>query len=104
MEQQKSSRDSLQYSSGYSSQTNTPSCSEDTIPSQGSAPLSPQVRTQALGTLEFVWIIAMDQAPKSPRRQSIYFNKANYLAHTEEVFDFCINGPIEPAQYCHLPL
>lgn len=37
MEQQKSSRDSLQYSSGYSTQTNTPSCSEDTIPSQGSA-------------------------------------------------------------------
>ncbi|MEQ2174457.1 hypothetical protein GOODEAATRI_008155 [Goodea atripinnis] len=35
MEQQKSSRDSLQYSSGYSTQTNTPSCSEDTIPSQG---------------------------------------------------------------------
>ncbi|MEQ2239230.1 Protein MTSS 2, partial [Ilyodon furcidens] len=34
MEQQKSSRDSLQYSSGYSTQTNTPSCSEDTIPSQ----------------------------------------------------------------------
>ncbi|XP_053283574.1 MTSS I-BAR domain containing 2a isoform X1 [Pleuronectes platessa] len=34
--QQKSSRDSLQYSSGYSTQTNTPSCSEDTIPSQGS--------------------------------------------------------------------
>lgn len=37
MEQQKSSRDSLQYSSGYSTQTNTPSCSEDTIPSQGNA-------------------------------------------------------------------
>ncbi|KAM6976652.1 protein MTSS 2 isoform 3-T3 [Aplochiton taeniatus] len=36
MEPQKSHRDSLQYSSGYSSQTNTPSCSEDTIPSQGS--------------------------------------------------------------------
>uniref|UniRef100_A0A1A8FSM8 Metastasis suppressor 1-like n=1 Tax=Nothobranchius korthausae TaxID=1143690 RepID=A0A1A8FSM8_9TELE len=36
MEQQKSSRDSLQFSSGYSTQTNTPSCSEDTIPSQGS--------------------------------------------------------------------
>ncbi|XP_068168803.1 protein MTSS 2-like isoform X1 [Antennarius striatus] len=35
-QQQKSSRDSLQYSSGYSTQTNTPSCSEDTIPSQGS--------------------------------------------------------------------
>ncbi|XP_076854450.1 protein MTSS 2 isoform X1 [Brachyhypopomus gauderio] len=36
VEQQKSSRDSLQYSSGYSTQTTTPSCSEDTIPSQGS--------------------------------------------------------------------
>ncbi|XP_028453952.1 metastasis suppressor protein 1 [Perca flavescens] len=32
-----SSRDSLQGSSGYSSQTNTPCCSEDTIPSQVSA-------------------------------------------------------------------
>ncbi|XP_023809481.1 MTSS1-like protein isoform X9 [Oryzias latipes] len=36
MEQQKSSRDSLQYSSGYSTETTTPSCSEDTIPSQSS--------------------------------------------------------------------
>ncbi|XP_027870002.1 MTSS1-like protein isoform X3 [Xiphophorus couchianus] len=36
VEQQKSSRDSLQYSSGYSTETTTPSCSEDTIPSQGS--------------------------------------------------------------------
>lgn len=35
LEHQKSSRDSLQYSSGYSTQTTTPSCSEDTIPSQG---------------------------------------------------------------------
>ncbi|XP_072135404.1 protein MTSS 2 isoform X9 [Mobula birostris] len=34
LEHQKSSRDSLQYSSGYSTQTTTPSCSEDTIPSQ----------------------------------------------------------------------
>ncbi|XP_056333945.1 MTSS I-BAR domain containing 2a isoform X2 [Danio aesculapii] len=33
---QKSSCDSLQYSSGYSTQNTTPSCSEDTIPSQGS--------------------------------------------------------------------
>ncbi|XP_053478838.1 MTSS I-BAR domain containing 2a isoform X4 [Ictalurus furcatus] len=33
MEQQKSSCDSLQYSSGYSTQNTTPSCSEDTIPS-----------------------------------------------------------------------
>uniref|UniRef100_A0A8C8SSI2 MTSS I-BAR domain containing 2 n=1 Tax=Pelusios castaneus TaxID=367368 RepID=A0A8C8SSI2_9SAUR len=36
LDHQKSSRDSLQYSSGYSTQTTTPSCSEDTIPSQGS--------------------------------------------------------------------
>ncbi|XP_053710087.1 protein MTSS 2 isoform X4 [Synchiropus splendidus] len=36
MEQQKSNRDSLHYSSGYSTETTTPSCSEDTIPSQGS--------------------------------------------------------------------
>ena len=40
LEHQKSSRDSLQYSSGYSTQTTTPSCSEDTIPSQG-RPRSP---------------------------------------------------------------
>ncbi|KAJ0056344.1 hypothetical protein NL108_006456, partial [Boleophthalmus pectinirostris] len=32
--EQKSNRDSLQYSSGYSTETTTPSCSEDTIPSQ----------------------------------------------------------------------
>lgn len=38
LEHQKSSRDSLQYSSGYSTQTTTPSCSEDTIPSQGTHP------------------------------------------------------------------
>ncbi|XP_078400092.1 protein MTSS 2-like isoform X16 [Cetorhinus maximus] len=37
LEHQKSSRDSLQYSSGYSTQTTTPSCSEDTIPSQGTS-------------------------------------------------------------------
>ncbi|KAJ3593493.1 hypothetical protein NHX12_005827 [Muraenolepis orangiensis] len=35
MEQQKSSRDSLQFSSSYSTKTNTSSFSEDTIPSQG---------------------------------------------------------------------
>ncbi|KAM9510368.1 protein MTSS 2-like [Guaruba guarouba] len=35
LEHQKSSWDSLQYSSGYSTQTTTPSCSKDTIPSQG---------------------------------------------------------------------
>lgn len=42
LEHQKSSRDSLQYSSGYSTQTTTPSCSEDTIPSQGAQWGNPQ--------------------------------------------------------------
>ncbi|XP_048828754.1 protein MTSS 2 isoform X5 [Brienomyrus brachyistius] len=36
VEQQTSSHDSLQFSSGYSTQTTTPSCSEDAIPSHGS--------------------------------------------------------------------
>ncbi|KAK1785107.1 hypothetical protein P4O66_018199, partial [Electrophorus voltai] len=36
LEQQKSSCDSLQYSSGYNTQTTTPSCSEDAIPYHGS--------------------------------------------------------------------
>ncbi|XP_028823232.1 protein MTSS 2-like isoform X4 [Denticeps clupeoides] len=35
VEQQRSSRDSLQYSSGYSTQNTTPCCSEDAIPSHG---------------------------------------------------------------------
>lgn len=35
LEAQCSSRDSLQCSSGYSTQSTTPCCSEDTIPSQG---------------------------------------------------------------------
>uniref|UniRef100_A0A8C9R008 MTSS I-BAR domain containing 1 n=1 Tax=Scleropages formosus TaxID=113540 RepID=A0A8C9R008_SCLFO len=35
LDPQRSSRDSLQGSSGYSTQTTTPCCSEDTIPSQG---------------------------------------------------------------------
>uniref|UniRef100_A0A674NG53 MTSS I-BAR domain containing 1 n=1 Tax=Takifugu rubripes TaxID=31033 RepID=A0A674NG53_TAKRU len=34
LDNQRSSRDSIQCSSGYSTQTNTPCCSEDTIPSQ----------------------------------------------------------------------
>lgn len=40
LEHQKSSRDSLHFSSGYSTQTTTPSCSEDAIPSQGRRPAS----------------------------------------------------------------
>lgn len=39
LDTQRSSRDSLQCSSGYSTQTTTPCCSEDTIPSQGTRQL-----------------------------------------------------------------
>uniref|UniRef100_A0A672FNZ7 MTSS I-BAR domain containing 1 n=1 Tax=Salarias fasciatus TaxID=181472 RepID=A0A672FNZ7_SALFA len=39
LDTQRSSRDSIQCSSGYSTQTNTPCCSEDTIPSQGHGPI-----------------------------------------------------------------
>ncbi|KAM6171688.1 protein MTSS 1 [Erethizon dorsatum] len=60
LDTQRSSRDSLQCSSGYSTQTTTPCCSEDTIPSQGGrarrAGLSgwPWVRRQKLAILPSV--------------------------------------------------
>ncbi|KAK3572233.1 hypothetical protein QTP86_027190, partial [Hemibagrus guttatus] len=41
LDAQRSSRDSLQCSSGYSTQSTTPCCSEDTIPSQDGAPSVP---------------------------------------------------------------
>ncbi|XP_035386603.1 protein MTSS 1-like isoform X7 [Electrophorus electricus] len=40
LDTQRSSRDSLHCSSGYSTQTTTPCCSEDTIPSQGTCAVS----------------------------------------------------------------
>ncbi|XP_074121965.1 protein MTSS 1 isoform X3 [Sminthopsis crassicaudata] len=45
LDPQRSSRDSLQCSSGYSTQTTTPCCSEDTIPSQGPVIVTPGVAT-----------------------------------------------------------
>ncbi|XP_051572114.1 protein MTSS 2-like isoform X1 [Myxocyprinus asiaticus] len=70
MEQQKSSRDSLQYSSGYSTQTTTPSCSEDTIPSQGSDfdGYSVNGDTEADGQAEF------DKSSTIPRHSNIAQN------------------------------
>uniref|UniRef100_A0AAY5F6J4 IMD domain-containing protein n=1 Tax=Electrophorus electricus TaxID=8005 RepID=A0AAY5F6J4_ELEEL len=41
LDTQRSSRDSLHCSSGYSTQTTTPCCSEDTIPSQAGLPSTP---------------------------------------------------------------
>lgn len=55
MEQQKSNRDSLQYSSGYSTETTTPSCSEDTIPSQG------QTHYSAVWTFGFMLHLAVNR-------------------------------------------
>lgn len=46
LDTQRSSRDSLQCSSGYSTQTTTPCCSEDTIPSQGTRQLGFPGRTR----------------------------------------------------------
>ncbi|NXX87645.1 MTSS1 protein, partial [Centropus bengalensis] len=49
---QRSSRDSLQCSSGYSTQTTTPCCSEDTIPSQGlPTTLGPVAVTPGVATI-----------------------------------------------------
>uniref|UniRef100_A0A7N6FJ20 MTSS I-BAR domain containing 1 n=1 Tax=Anabas testudineus TaxID=64144 RepID=A0A7N6FJ20_ANATE len=49
LDTQRSSRDSIQCSSGYSTQTNTPCCSEDTIPSQGSH--GPVIVTPGVATI-----------------------------------------------------
>ncbi|XP_037984994.1 protein MTSS 1 isoform X21 [Motacilla alba alba] len=52
LDTQRSSRDSLQCSSGYSTQTTTPCCSEDTIPSQGlPTTLGPVVATPGVATI-----------------------------------------------------
>ncbi|NWI46568.1 MTSS1 protein, partial [Picathartes gymnocephalus] len=52
LDTQRSSRDSLQCSSGYSTQTTTPCCSEDTIPSQGlPTTLGPVVVTPGVATI-----------------------------------------------------
>ncbi|NWV25412.1 MTSS1 protein, partial [Origma solitaria] len=52
LDTQRSSRDSLQCSSGYSTQTITPCCSEDTIPSQGlPTTLGPVIVTPGVATI-----------------------------------------------------
>ncbi|XP_077044993.1 protein MTSS 1 isoform X15 [Agelaius phoeniceus] len=52
LDTQRSSRDSLQCSSGYSTQTTTPCCSEDTIPSQGlPTTLGPVMATPGVATI-----------------------------------------------------
>ncbi|XP_030799784.1 protein MTSS 1 isoform X16 [Camarhynchus parvulus] len=52
LDTQRSSRDSLQCSSGYSTQTTTPCCSEDTIPSQGlPTTLGPGMATPGVATI-----------------------------------------------------
>lgn len=63
LEHQKSSRDSLQYSSGYSTQTTTPSCSEDTIPSQGGDSWD-WAHSRALPSVCPPWVVGTQAAPK----------------------------------------
>uniref|UniRef100_A0A4X2JP81 MTSS I-BAR domain containing 2 n=1 Tax=Vombatus ursinus TaxID=29139 RepID=A0A4X2JP81_VOMUR len=70
LEHQKSSRDSLQYSSGYSTQTTTPSCSEDTIPSQGSDYDSYSVN----GDVEVEGQSEFDKSSTIPRNSNIAQN------------------------------
>lgn len=40
------------------------------------------------------------QGPKSPRWRPIHFNDVAHSAHTQKVFDFCINGTMKHGQYC----
>lgn len=54
MEQQKSSCDSLQYSSGYSTQNTTPSCSEDTIPSHGNPTFDTQTHSHTCSVVHSI--------------------------------------------------
>ncbi|XP_015224024.2 protein MTSS 2 isoform X1 [Lepisosteus oculatus] len=70
MEHQKSSRDSLQYSSGYSTQTTTPSCSEDTIPSQVSDYDCYSVNGDAEGDVQ----TEFDKSSTIPRNSNIAQN------------------------------
>ncbi|NXS73555.1 MTSSL protein, partial [Pandion haliaetus] len=73
LEHQKSSRDSLQYSSGYSTQTTTPSCSEDTIPSQA-APGSDYDCYSVNGDVECDPQSDFDKSSTIPRNSNIAQN------------------------------
>ncbi|MEQ2212419.1 hypothetical protein XENOCAPTIV_030449 [Xenoophorus captivus] len=69
LDAQKSSRDSIQCSSGYSTQTNTPCCSEDTIPSQNYDYFS----------------MAGDQEPEQQRQPPSDFDKSSTIPRNSDI-------------------
>ncbi|XP_058503725.1 protein MTSS 1-like isoform X2 [Solea solea] len=70
LDTQRSSRDSIQCSSGYSTQTNTPCCSEDTIPSQ-------------VSDYDY-FSMAGDQEP-DPQQQQPDFDKSSTIPRNSDI-------------------
>ncbi|MED6271573.1 hypothetical protein CHARACLAT_021694, partial [Characodon lateralis] len=71
LDAQKSSRDSIQCSSGYSTQTNTPCCSEDTIPSQ-------------ISDYDY-FSMAGDQQPEQQRQPPSNFDKSSTIPRNSDI-------------------
>ncbi|XP_047216773.1 protein MTSS 1-like isoform X7 [Girardinichthys multiradiatus] len=72
LDAQKSSRDSIQCSSGYSTQTNTPCCSEDTIPSQ------------SISDYDY-FSMAGDQEPEQQRQPPSDFDKSSTIPRNSDI-------------------
>uniref|UniRef100_A0A3P9J0F6 MTSS I-BAR domain containing 1 n=1 Tax=Oryzias latipes TaxID=8090 RepID=A0A3P9J0F6_ORYLA len=70
LDAQRSSRDSIQCSSGYSTQTNTPCCSEDTIPSQ-------------VSDCDY-FSMAGDQEPEQQQPQQSDFDKSSTIPRNSD--------------------
>ncbi|XP_078789439.1 protein MTSS 1 isoform X14 [Oryzias latipes] len=70
LDTQRSSRDSIQCSSGYSTQTNTPCCSEDTIPSQ-------------VSDCDY-FSMAGDQEPEQQQPQQSDFDKSSTIPRNSD--------------------
>ncbi|XP_037532326.1 protein MTSS 1 [Nematolebias whitei] len=71
LDTQRSSRDSIQCSSGYSTQTNTPCCSEDTIPSQ-------------VSDYDY-FSMAGDQDPEQQQQQQSDFDKSSTIPRNSDI-------------------
>ncbi|CAL8261103.1 unnamed protein product [Boreogadus saida] len=71
LDTQRSSRDSMQCSSGYSTQSTTPCCSEDTIPSQ-------------VSDYDY-FSMAGDQEPEAQQQQQPDFDKSSTIPRNSEI-------------------
>ncbi|XP_015239389.1 PREDICTED: metastasis suppressor protein 1-like isoform X2 [Cyprinodon variegatus] len=71
LDTQRSNRDSIQCSSGYSTQTNTPCCSEDTIPSQ-------------ISDYDY-FSMAGDQEPEQEQQQPSDFDKSSTIPRNSDI-------------------